>query len=97
MAAVCDDCENFFNLNSYWDGDSVPFPRFPLRICLSGLRPSTGGKSARKAFLLTDGKLTSAKMLLAPAKPVLRITIRGKDPPDHPLILGIRAPNIWGN
>jgi hypothetical protein len=50
------------------------------------LAPSTlpGGKSARYAFLLPQGKLCSAKMLLAAYMPPLRISIRGKSPPDHP-------------
>ena len=36
-----------------------------------------GGKSERNEFLLPDGKLTSAKILLEPAKPVLRISLKG--------------------
>ena len=40
-----------------------------------------GGKSVRNEFLLPDGKLTSAKILLGPAKPVLRISMKGALPP----------------
>ena len=57
-------------------------PQTDLPLALTGL---LGGKSARYAFLLPRGKLRSAKMLLAAYMPPLRITIRGKYPPDHPL------------
>ena len=46
-----------------------------------------GGKSAKNEFLLPDGKLTSAKILLGPAKPVLRISLKGAQPPSQPLCL----------
>ncbi len=71
-------------LNSYRKGDTSPLrnPLTDLPLAPSGL---PGGKSARKAFLLPQGKLCSAKMLLAAYMPPLRITIRGKYPPDHSL------------
>ena len=40
-----------------------------------------GGKSVRNAFLLSDGKLTFAKMLLAPYTPALRIALKGAAAP----------------
>ena len=75
----------FGRLPRFWDGDFVPFPRFPLNGFASRVYDAPGRQIRKEAFLLPDGKLTSAKMLLAPAKPVLRITIRGMFPPDHPL------------
>ena len=54
----------------------------PLPLVPAGL---PGGKGAMNAFLLPQDKLCSAKMLLAAYMPPLRITIRGKNPPDHPL------------
>ncbi|MBQ6233876.1 MAG: hypothetical protein IJJ80_10275, partial [Clostridia bacterium] len=44
-----------------------------------------GGKGARKAFLLSQGKLCFAKMLLAPHMSLLRITLGGAvAPPNLP-------------
>ena len=45
-----------------------------------------GGKSARKAFLLPQGKRCSAKMRLEPAKPVLRIVLKGVASFHNPLV-----------
>ena len=78
-------------------GSCDPPAEPPRQICLSPLTGLPGGKSARYAFLLTDGKLTSAKMLLAPAKPVLRIIIRGKTPPDHPLCIAYELSYLSGD
>ena len=49
-------------LNKYWDGDSVPFPRFPLTDLPLASSTLPGGKSARKEFLLSRGKLRFAKI-----------------------------------
>ena len=43
-----------------------------------------GGKSAGKEFSLPDGKLTFAKILPGPAKPVLRISVKGPAGPFNP-------------
>ena len=52
--------------------DTNEFVSFDIRILLK-IRDFPGAKSARYEFSLSDGKLTSAKTLLEPAKPVLRI------------------------
>ena len=43
-----------------------------------------GGKSAGNEFSLPDGRLTSAKILPGPAKPVLRISLKGPAGPFSP-------------
>ena len=48
-----------------------------LRLFLKILRDFAGGKGVRNRFLLPGGKLTSAKIVLEPAKLVLRISFRG--------------------
>ncbi|MBQ4434592.1 MAG: hypothetical protein II879_00735, partial [Clostridia bacterium] len=42
-----------------------------------------GGKGARKAFLLSQGKLCFAKMLLAPHMSLLRIILGGAAAPPN--------------
>ena len=73
-------------------GSCDPPAEPPGRICLSSHLGLPGGKSARNAFLLPQGKLCFAKMLLAAYMPPLRIIIRGKVPPDHPFC---RIPEIF--
>ena len=48
-----------------------------LRLFLKILRDFAGGKGVRNRLLLPQGKLCSAKIVLEPAKPVLRIPLRG--------------------
>ncbi|MBO4924939.1 MAG: hypothetical protein J5472_00525, partial [Clostridia bacterium] len=43
-----------------------------------------GGKGARKAFLLSQGMLCFAKMLLAAHRSLLRITLGGAAAPPNP-------------
>ena len=52
---------------------------------LKTLRRFSGAKTEMYEFLLSGGKLPFAKILLEPAKPVLRIEIGGAAaPPNHP-------------
>ena len=49
------------------------------------LRDFPGAKTARNRFLLSQGKLCFAKIVLGAAKPPLRIIIEGvATPPNHP-------------
>ncbi|MBQ6232138.1 MAG: hypothetical protein IJJ80_01365 [Clostridia bacterium] len=74
--------------------DRTPFPLAPTVL--------PGGKGARKAFLLSQGKLCSAKMLLAPHMSLLRIIFGGAAaPPNLPefsdcLTLFV-AQSLWKN
>ena len=68
-----------------FDRHKTPFPLVPAGL--------PGGKGARKAFLLSQGMLCFAKMLLAAHRSLLRITLGGAAaPPNHPGIL--RFPGI---
>ena len=66
-------------------GGILPPPTLPPDGFASRPFRAPGRQIRKEAFLLTDGKLTSAKMLLATYMPSLRIALRGKFPPDHPL------------
>ena len=57
-----------------------------LRILLK-IKDFPGAKSAGNEFSLSVGKRTFAKILLGPAKPVLRISLKGAQPPSQPLCL----------
>ena len=55
---------------------------------LKNLRIFPGAKTVRCEFLLPGGKLPFAKILLEPAKPVLRIEVGGAAaPPNRPGVL----------
>ena len=55
-----------------------------LRLFLKILRDFAGGKGVRNRFLLPQGKLCSAKIVLAPHMSLLRISLRGLRPPNLP-------------
>ena len=60
-------------------GDTQPAYRPTLRILLK-IKDSPGTKSAGNEFSLSVGKRTFAKILLIPAKPILRIRYGGEFP-----------------
>ena len=62
-------------------GENFPRQYHPFRGSACHPCGVPGRQIRRNAFLLSDGKLTFAKILLGPAKPVLRISLKGAAAP----------------
>ena len=69
------------NAQTVLAGENFPRQYHPFRgfACQGFALP--GRQIRRNAFLLSDGKLTFAKMLLAPYTPALRIALKGAAAP----------------